>query len=146
MLLALCVGNSPVTGGFPSQRPVTRNLDVFVDLRLNKWLNKQSRRRWFETPSHWLWLCCNVQEIQYGCQLVTGLTITFEINFMDSNMIAWFLILKDFMISNVFLKFSAIFQTNGAGQMDVCSKMGIIPEWSVNGIENTQSIRVLTSV
>ena len=35
-LLALCVGNSPVTGEFPSQRPVTRSFDVFFDLRLNK--------------------------------------------------------------------------------------------------------------
>ena len=33
-LLALCAGNSPVTGEFPSQRPVTRNFDVFFDLRL----------------------------------------------------------------------------------------------------------------
>ena len=33
-----------VTGGFPSQRPVTRSFDVFFDLRLNKQLSKQSRR------------------------------------------------------------------------------------------------------
>ena len=41
-LLALCVGNSPVTGEFPSQRPVTRSFDVFFALRLNKRLSKQS--------------------------------------------------------------------------------------------------------
>ena len=35
-LLALCAGNSPVTGEFPSQRPVTRRFDVFFHLRLNK--------------------------------------------------------------------------------------------------------------
>ena len=35
-LLAICVGNSPVTGEFPSQRPVTRSFDVFFDLHLNK--------------------------------------------------------------------------------------------------------------
>ena len=35
-LLALCVRNSPVTGEFPSQRPVTRSFDVFFDLCLNK--------------------------------------------------------------------------------------------------------------
>ena len=29
VLLALCTGNSPVTGEFPSQRPVTRSFDVF---------------------------------------------------------------------------------------------------------------------
>ena len=36
-LLAICAGNSPVTSEFSSQRPVTRNFDVFFDLRL--WLN-----------------------------------------------------------------------------------------------------------
>ena len=35
-LLALCAGNSPVPGEFPTQRPVTRSFDVFFDLRLNK--------------------------------------------------------------------------------------------------------------
>ena len=49
--LALCVGNSPATGEFPTQRPVTRSFGVFFDLRLNKRLAKQSWRRWFETPS-----------------------------------------------------------------------------------------------
>ena len=59
-LLALCGGNSPVTGGFPSPRPVTRNFDAFFDLRLNKQLNKQSWGWWFETPSCPLWRHCNV--------------------------------------------------------------------------------------
>ena len=54
-LLALCVGNSPVTGEFPTQRPVTRSFDVSFDLRLNKRLSKQSWRRWFETPSRSSW-------------------------------------------------------------------------------------------
>ena len=31
-LLALCAGNSPVTGEFPAQRPVTRSFDIFFDL------------------------------------------------------------------------------------------------------------------
>ena len=43
-LLAFGVGNSPVTGEFPAQRPVTRSFDVFFDLRLNKRLRKQSWR------------------------------------------------------------------------------------------------------
>ena len=42
-LLAICE--------FPAQRPVTQSLDVFVDLRLNKRLSKQSWGWWFETPS-----------------------------------------------------------------------------------------------
>ena len=57
-LLALCVGNSPVTGEFPSQRPVTQSFDVFFDLSLNKQLSKQSRCWWFEMPLHWLWHHC----------------------------------------------------------------------------------------
>ena len=59
-LLALCEGNSPVIGEFPSQRPVTRRFDVFFDLRLNKRLSKPSRRRWFGTPSRPLWRHYNV--------------------------------------------------------------------------------------
>ena len=37
-LLALCVGNSLVTGEFSSQTPLMQSFDVFFDLRLNKWL------------------------------------------------------------------------------------------------------------
>ena len=66
-LLTLCVGNSPVTGEFPSQRSVTRSSDVFFDLRLNKRLSKQSWGWWFETPSRSLWRHCNEQWcLQWG--------------------------------------------------------------------------------
>ena len=41
-LLVICAGNSPVSGEFPTQRPVTRSFDVFLDLRLNKGLSKQN--------------------------------------------------------------------------------------------------------
>ena len=58
-LLALCAGNSPVTGEFPAQRPVMRSFDVFFDLRLSKRLSKQSWGWWFEMPSHPLWCHCN---------------------------------------------------------------------------------------
>ena len=38
--LAICAGNSPVPGEFLAQRPVTRNFDVFFDLRPNNsWEN-----------------------------------------------------------------------------------------------------------
>ena len=33
-LLAICGRNSPVTGEFLAQRPVTRSFDVFFDLRI----------------------------------------------------------------------------------------------------------------
>ena len=35
-LLAICAGNSPVTGEFPAQRPVTRSFDVSLICVLNK--------------------------------------------------------------------------------------------------------------
>ena len=57
-VLALCARNSPFVCEFRSQRPVTRSFDVFIDIRLNKRLGKQSRRRWLETPSHSLWRHC----------------------------------------------------------------------------------------
>ena len=41
-LLAICAGNSPVSGEFPAQRPATRSFDVFFDLRLiNGWVNNR---------------------------------------------------------------------------------------------------------
>ena len=58
-LLAICVGNSPVTGEFPAQRPVTWSFDVFFDLCLNEWLSKQSWGWWFEMPSYPLWCHSN---------------------------------------------------------------------------------------
>ena len=41
-LLAICAGNSSVSGEFPTQRPVTLSFDVYFDLRPNKRLSKQS--------------------------------------------------------------------------------------------------------
>ena len=47
-LLALCAGNSPVTGEFPSQRPVTRSFAVLFDLHLN-----QTVEQTIEAPVIW---------------------------------------------------------------------------------------------
>ena len=50
-LLAICAGNSPVPGEFPTQRTVTRSFGVFFDLHPNKrWWDW-----WLETPSCPLW-------------------------------------------------------------------------------------------
>ena len=54
-LLAICAVNSPVTGEFTAQMPVTRSFDIFFDLRLNKRLSKQSWGLLFETPLGSLW-------------------------------------------------------------------------------------------
>ena len=54
-LLAICAGNSPVTGECPAQRPVTQSFDVFFDLRPNKRLSQQWWGWLFETPLYPLW-------------------------------------------------------------------------------------------
>ena len=46
-LLALGAGNSPVTGEFLAQRPVTQSFDVSFDLRLNNsWINNREAGVW----------------------------------------------------------------------------------------------------
>ena len=57
--LAICTGDSPVSGEFPAQRPVTRSFDVFFDLYLNKRLSKHWWGWWLETPSWSLCSQCN---------------------------------------------------------------------------------------
>ena len=52
-------GESPATGEYPAQKPVTRSFDVFFDLRLNKRLSKQWWGWWFETPWGPFWRHCN---------------------------------------------------------------------------------------
>ena len=77
--LAICAANSPVTGGFPGQRPVTRRFDVFFDLRLNQRLSKQSWGYWFERQSRPLLLHCNeVSKLTHGRR-------DFETNLVDSD-------------------------------------------------------------
>ena len=73
-LLALCAVNSPVPGEFPSQRPVTRSLDVFFDMCLNKQLSKQLWGWWFETPSRSLWRHCQGL-VKSGPQIWPQLTV-----------------------------------------------------------------------
>ena len=65
-LLALCAGNLPVTGEFPTQMPVTRSFDAFFDMHPNKRFSKQSGRQWFETPSRSIWRHCNVRNQESG--------------------------------------------------------------------------------
>ena len=64
-LLVLCARNSPVTGEFPGQRPVTQSFDVFFDLRLNKRFSKQSSGMWIETPSRSLWRHCYDSHVRH---------------------------------------------------------------------------------
>ena len=83
-LLGICAGNSPVTGDFPAQRPVTRSFDVFFDRRLIKRLSKQSRGWWFQTPSRPLWPHCN--DACYCCLLINYPAVRWcEANISDYN-------------------------------------------------------------
>ena len=70
VLLAICAGNSPVSGEFPVQMPVTRSFDVFFDLRLHKRLSKQSWGWWFETPPCSLWHHSNGRSFMW-CFLIS---------------------------------------------------------------------------
>ena len=65
-------GESPATGEFPVQRPVTTSFDVFFDLFQNKRLRKQWWGWWFEKPSCPLWRHCDAE----GHFIKTTLRIT----------------------------------------------------------------------
>ena len=71
-LLALCAGNSPVTGKFPSQVPVTRSFDVFLGPHLSGRLNTHSGRQWFQTASRSLWRHCSDDEAFHSADAVCG--------------------------------------------------------------------------
>ena len=74
-LLALCAGNSPIIGEYPTQRPVTWSFDVFFDLRLNKRLSKLSWGWWHGMPSRSLWHHCDVlQETKFA----QGVTVSLD--------------------------------------------------------------------
>ena len=77
-------GEPLVNSGFPSQRTVTRSFDIFFDLCIKKRLSKQSRRRWFETPSLSLWRYVNVtktkQSSRYPCENIMGYTVKDEMS------------------------------------------------------------------
>ena len=87
-LLAICAGNSPVPGEFPTQRPVTRSFDVFFDVRPNKQLSKQSWGWWFETLSPSLWRhrnapsewVVNTVTVQNATQLYARSVLLYNLN------------------------------------------------------------------
>ena len=76
-LLALCVGNSTVTGEFPTQRPVTRSFDVSFDLRLNKhfsheiWSICASIERWHHNDNK---IGVQFLKVCPGCRIAINVT------------------------------------------------------------------------
>ena len=85
--LVLCAWNSPVTGEFPTQRPVTRSFDVVFDLRLYKRLSKQSWGWWSETTSCSLWRHCNLK-----CEIRRVLYVKHLSTAWISNGIQWYMV------------------------------------------------------
>ena len=73
-LLAICAGNSPVPGEFPTQRPVTRSVDAYFELCPDKRLSKQPWGWWFETRPHSLWRHRNVRPCCVLLWFCTGQT------------------------------------------------------------------------
>ena len=90
-LQALCAGNSPVTGEFPAQRPVTRSFDVFFDLWLNKRLSKHSWGWWSETSSSSLWRHCNGRKPRGSCNnsLLNLSVHWYHMNAMATGLFVW---------------------------------------------------------
>ena len=78
-------GNSSIPGEFPAQRPVTRNFDVFFDLRPNKRLNKPWWGWWFETLLWSFWRHCNAL-ISFISSAASCLLLLITISIMDQKM------------------------------------------------------------
>ena len=78
VLLALCVGNSPVTGEFSAQRPLTRSFNVFFDLRQNEQLSRGAgdlrRLRAHYYVRVILWFYCIYMVMEMPCPWVLLLT------------------------------------------------------------------------
>ena len=79
-LLAICAGNSPVPGEFPTQRPVTRSFDVYFDLCPNERLSKHSWGWWLEMPPRPLWCHRNALRVnRFGHGITTDNDVTTSI-------------------------------------------------------------------
>ena len=84
-LLALCAGNSPVTGEFPAQRPVTRSCDVLfngvstrVHVMARCWLAK--KKHYLVSPALMLSNLCQSNAVTVFTFLV-GDTLSFCLRF-----------------------------------------------------------------
>ena len=71
-LLALCVGNSPVTGEFPWQRPVTRALMFsLIYARINDWVKDHEAGHLRRHRAHYDVTVMNSACIHISCWLLT---------------------------------------------------------------------------
>ena len=103
-------------GEFPTQRAVTRNFDVFFDLRLNKRLSKQPRGWWFETPSWSFWRQCHVPKNSckaYIDGLVQGCikSIANIRSYCSLSLSHWYVVLYD-ILSDVYINVMVVIHTH----------------------------------
>ena len=101
VLLALSAENSPVNGEFPSQSPVTRSFDVFFDLLLNKRLNKQSRRLWFEIPSRSWWRRFNYQYNNEICHISVAVQLDMSLKSVHNLLCISFPIIQVYWVMRI---------------------------------------------
>ena len=112
-LLAICAGNSPVTGEFPVQRAVTQSFDVFLDPWLNKRLSKQLRGCWFETPLRSLWRHGNVVIATQDFMLLAATIIRPHVfGSASSSLIRLFIKIKFLWFIRTFISLRASFSTH----------------------------------
>ena len=68
-LLALCAGNSPVSGEFPAQRPVTRSFDIFFALwYIHGWVNTREAGNLRRYRAHYDVIVMSWMETLSACQ------------------------------------------------------------------------------
>ena len=72
VLLTICAGNSPVTGVFSAQRPVTRPFDVFYQCRINGWASNHKVDDFRRHRTHYdVTVMCRYSAVQITQHCVT---------------------------------------------------------------------------
>ena len=121
----------PLCGKFTGKRWIpltkarTRSFFVFFDLRLNKQLGKQSRRRWFEMPSPSLWRHCNAtneiwlsRKVSYSKRI--GWCIEFCLGIIIDTLITHMVLWKKFRGMNYHLGYFLLDGATLSGQSAGC--------------------------
>ena len=113
---------------FPAQKPVTRSFDIFFDLRLNKWLRKQSWGWWFEMPSRPLWLHYDVIVMVIvggGTTLYLHKHANVSLDIYDYENVfgTWFRMHFDIWFSGITRQFNGKLNTWGAGIITVIGQI-----------------------
>ena len=125
-------GELPVTGEFPSQRPVTRSFDVFFDLRLNKRLSNQSWGWWFETPSRSLYVIVMTQWSLHNAYRAHSTELQFAYFRLMSRMLSWVLICTMFtMTQHSPWMNKAVTSTRSGGRRETRSGPRLLDRWSI---------------